>query len=468
MSIHEVIECLHPCFLTSFGDIYMDIYMGIKLTLAVDPMPTSLESGTFANIWKCTLVHLLLKTVGVDPLFVNCRPISNLQYISKLTEKVVFSQTHLHMTTHSLYPELQSSYRRYHSTETALLKVTNDILLKMNPQEVTLLVTLDLSSAFDTVNHEILLRRLHNEFGIHRKVLDWFKSYLHNRGQQISIEGILSQRFNLDSGVPQGSCLGPLLFIIYASKLFKIIEDQLPDSHGYADDTQLYLSFKPSLSTSQADALCLMESCIEKIRRWMIQDKLLMNDGKTKFLVIGTRQQLCELQPISISVNNSVISPSPHIKNLGSWLDSNLNMMTHITKVCKACFFHLYNIRRIKKYPSRDNLLILVHAFITSRLDYCNSLFYGLPGKQIAKLQRVQNAVARLVMDVPKYSHITPVLYELHWLPVQARIQFKVLLFAFKAIHDLAPSYIKDLINVKSKSSFNLRSAGKMLTTLGA
>jgi hypothetical protein len=119
------------------------------------------------------------------------------------------------------------------------------------------------------------------------------------------------------------------------------------------------------------------------------------NDGKTEFLVIGTRQKLCKLQPISISVNNSVISPSPHIKNLGSWLDSNLNLTTHITKVCKACFFHLHNIRRIKKYLSRDNLLILVHAFITSRLDYCNSLFYGLPGKQISKLQRFKNAAAR-------------------------------------------------------------------------
>ena len=288
--------------------------------------------------------------------------------------------------------------------------------------------------------------------------MDWFKSYLHNRGQQISIEGILSQRFDLDSGVPQGSCLGPLLFIIYASKLFKIIEDQLPDSHGYADDTQLYLSFKPSLSTSQEDALCAMESSFEKIRRWMIQDKLVMNDGKTEFLVIGTRQQLCKLQPISISVNNSVISPSPHIKNLWQLVGLELKHGDSYTKVCKACFFHLHNIRRIKKYLSRENLLILVHAFITSRLDYCNSLFYGLPAKQISKLQRVLNAAARLVMEVPKYSHITPVLYELHWLPVHARIQFKVLLFAFKAIHDLAPSDIKDLINVKWKSSFNLRS----------
>ncbi|CAB4000182.1 Hypothetical predicted protein [Paramuricea clavata] len=143
-----------------------------KKNSAVDPMPTSLvidlndvllptitkiinlslDSGTFADVWKCALVHPLLKTVGVDPLFVNCRPISHLQYISKLTEKVLFSQTHSHMMAHSLYPELQSSYRRHHGTETALLKVTNNILLKMNTQEVTLLVTLDLSSAFDTVN----------------------------------------------------------------------------------------------------------------------------------------------------------------------------------------------------------------------------------------------------------------------------------------------------------------------------
>jgi hypothetical protein len=219
------------------------------------------------------------------------------------------------------------------------------------------------------------------------KSLDWFKSYLHNRGQQISIEGILSQRFDLDSGVPQGLCLGPLLFIIYASKLFKIIEDFLLDSHGYADDTQLYLSFKPSLSTSQEDALCAMESCIEKIRRWMIQDKLLMNDGKTEFLVIGTRQQLCKLQSISISVNNSVISPSPHIKNFGSWLDSNLNMTTHITKVCKACFFHLHNIRRIKKYLSRDNMLsspagsTTVTAYSTVSLEskYLNYSVFRMP-----------------------------------------------------------------------------------------
>ena len=179
---------------------------------------------------------------------------------------------------------------------------------------------------------------------------------------------------------------------------------------------------------------------------------------------------------MNIKVGGSERKPSYQVKNLGSWLDPNLNMRHHITNVCKAGFFYLYNIRRIKKYLSRDSLLTLVHAFITSRLDYCNALWCGLPKEQIAKLQRVQNAAARLIMDIGKYSHITPALYELHWLPVPARIHFKILLLAFKAIHGLAPAYISNLLVIKHKSSYNLRSnsgilleppRGKMLATLG-
>ena len=125
--------------------------------------------------------------------------------------------------------------------------------------------------------------------------------------------------------------------------------------------------------------------------------------------------------------------------------------------VYKAGFFYLYNIRRIKKYLSRDSLLTLVHAFITSRLDYCNALLYGLPKEQIAKLQRVQNAAARLIMDIGNYAHITPALFQLHWLAVPARIHFKLLVLAFKAIHGLAPAYISNLLVIKRKSSYNLR-----------
>ena len=298
----------------------------------------------------------------------------------------------------------------------------------------------------------------------------------YNRVQKVGIDGSISNPFDLCCGFPQGSCLGPILFIIYASKLFKIIEHELPSVHCYADDTQLYLSFKPN-NTSQDQVSQAMENCIEKIRKWIIHDRMLINDSKTELILIGSKQQLAKLQPISISVGNSTINNSSAVKNLGCWFDANLSMSKHITNVCNSAFFYLHNIKSIMKYLHEDSLHTLVHAFVTNRLDYCNSLLHGASKEQIAKVQRVQNAAARLLMNVGKHSHITPILYELHWLPIQARIKFKIILFAFKAVHNLAPSYINSLLTIKSKSSYGLRSndglylepaKGKMLKTFGA
>ena len=144
-------------------------------------------------------------------------------------------QIQSYLNEHDLFPSLQSAYRRHHSTETALLKVKNDILMNMENQKVTLLVLLDLSAAFDTVDHRILLDRLQFDFGISGSALNWIESYLSNRTQRIYIDGVLSSNFNLKFGVPQGSCLGRLLFSLYASKLFKIVKSHLPNPHYYAD-----------------------------------------------------------------------------------------------------------------------------------------------------------------------------------------------------------------------------------------
>ena len=150
-----------------------------------------------------------------------------------------------------------------------------------------------------------------------------------------------------------------------------------------------------------------------------------------------------------ITVGHSVIAPQSPARNLGVWLDSNLSMGDHITKTSSAAFYYLYNIRRIRKYLSKECAETLIHAFISSRLDYCNSLLYGLPAYQIQKLQRVQNSAARLVFEESKFCHITPLLRVLHWLPIAYRIVFKTLLLTFKAIHKLTPTYISELVSLK-------------------
>ena len=167
---------------------------------------------------------------------------------------------------------LQSDYRQHHSKETALLKVKNDILMNMLNQKVTLLVLLDLSAAFDTVDNRILLDRLQFDFGISGSALNWIESYLSNRTQRIYIDGVLSSNFNLKFGVPQGSCLGPLLFSLYASKRFKIDESHVPNPHCYASDTQLYIAFRRGNDLEETDGMTTMESCITDISQWMHTD----------------------------------------------------------------------------------------------------------------------------------------------------------------------------------------------------
>ena len=154
---------------------------------------------------------------------------------------------------------------------------------------MTLLVLLDLSATFDTVNHEILLRRLETTFGITGTALQWFSSYLFNRSQRVVFRYGVSDSFHLARGVPQGSCLGPLLFTSYASKLFEVIKHHLPSAHAYADDTQLYLSFIPDCSASETECISAMEKCIRAVRAWMIQDKMKLNDDRKSFLLSGPR-----------------------------------------------------------------------------------------------------------------------------------------------------------------------------------
>ena len=249
-----------------------------------------------------------------------------------------------------------------------------------------------------------------------------------------------------------------IIFCTYTVPLGTILRAHNVTYHLYADDTQLYCA---SDVDSSKDAVSSMESCIQDIRSWMIKNKLKINDDKTEFLIISSSRSRVQLQE-SLTIGHSTISSSSSCRNLGVMFDSHADMGKQVSSICRSTHFHLRNIGMIRPLLTDTAAAQLVHLLVTSRLDYCNSLLYGLPDCKIKKLQRIQNIACRIVCLAPKETDVTPKMKELHWLPVKERIQFKILLLTFKALNAMAPAYLCELV-VPYAPERSLRSEDKML-----
>lgn len=443
-------------------------------TCSLDPIPTnillesidvvlpfitamcnaSLTEGCLPASQKKAIITPAVKKPNLDPDEPkNYRPISNLAFISKVIERVVSEQVRSYLITSDLMPSLQSAYRPGHSTETALLKVISDILDAADGKRVTLLSLLDMSAAFDTVDFQILLRRLEVTYGIGGKVLDWFKSFLTDRTQTVTFAGNLSASTRLLCGVPQGSVLGPLLFVLYAADVMKIARDHGINVHAYADDMQTYVSCE---ADDQLSASARLLDCIAEVERWMSSNRLKLNADKTEFIWLGTRQQLAKLRIQPLVVGGQNIVPVQSARNLGVILDDQLTMDAHAKNIVRGCLYQLRQLRSVKRSLTQEARRALVTAFIASRVDYCNAVFYGVTQSTIHRLQSCLNAAARLVTGVGKFDHITPVLRDtLHWLPVEQRVTFKVAVLAFDCVRGTCPAYYHDvctpLVNVPGR-----------------
>ena len=397
----------------------------------------------FVGSEKLGLLRPRLKKVGLDiEDMKNYRPVSNLSFLSKIIEHAMLDQLRPFFEQKELIPRYQSAYREFHSTETALCRIYNDLVTSICSGKACLLVLLDLSAAFDTIDHRILLDDLYS-FGVRGNAHLLLQSYFEDRIQRVVIGEALSEPEPLHFGVPQGSVLGPVLFVLYTSSLADLLEAHGVSYHFYADDTQIYIEISDVL-----DAKEMILSLLHDIKIWMLRRKLKLNDGKTEIVIIkgGLRSNL-EAEFGSLDIGGVQLYPSVSVKNLGVVLDSNLNFKHHVNSLVKNCNFHIRNLYAVRRYLSKDILITLVQSLIVSRIDYCNVLFLGLPSYLLKKLQSVMNRCARLIFSLPPRVPTTRFLIELHWLPIRARVEFKVCLIVFKALKFNQPKYIVDLLS---------------------
>ncbi|XP_072542833.1 uncharacterized protein [Salminus brasiliensis] len=328
------------------------------------------------------LRELLEAMLGVLPQVVQmCKQrLQRLQehLAEEILERSVYNQLSLFLTLNNLQDPHQSGFKAAHSTETALIAVTEKLHAAKAARLSSVLILLDLSAAFDTVDHKILLSILAG-LGITGSAWQWFASYLQGRSYQVSTR---------------------------------------------------------------------ISACLADVSSWMAAHHLKLNPSKTELLYIpGTAGPRNDL---AITFENSLVTPSTEARSLGVVMDDQLSFSSHVANVTRSCRFLLYNIRRIRPFLSREATQVLVQSLVTSRLDYCNSLLAGLPLRTIRPLQLIQNAAARVVFNVPKFSHVTPLLRSLHWLPVAARIRFKTLTLAYKAKNGPAPPYLMAMVKSRS------------------
>ena len=406
------------------------------------------------------MTPLLKKSTLDREVLKNYRPVSNLNFVSKVLERVVSSQLLSHLDESCLLTGFQSAYRRFHSTESALLNIQDDLFLNMSEGSTTALTLLHLSAAFDTIDHSILFHRLYECYGINGLALSWFKSYLSDRTQSVKVGSVLPHPMDLKFSVPQGSVLGPLLFSMYTNPLSSIIRSHRGIKHHfYADDTQLYITLSPSNFSQSMTALT---DCLNDIQNFMAANKLKLNPDKTEFILIGSkysRKQLHSLFPTDILGNK--VAPASNVKNLGVVFDSNLTFTDHISQVIKSTRFHIRDLYRIRHLLDLNTAILLANALVSSRIDYCNSLFASLTLSELKRLQGVQNSLCRVVTRSSRYTHTTPNLEKLHWLPVKYRVLFKIGLITYKVLKYGQPVYLKDKLHPYTSSRNTRRSSPK-------
>ena len=414
----------------------------------------SLASGIYINEWKRARVTPIYKSEDKTKCE-NYRPISILPVISKVFEKEIFRQLYGYLTDNDLLSKHQSGFRPKHSTLSALIQMCDDWLSNMDVGKINCVVFLDIRKAFDSINHEILLKKMNLNFGISGNALKWFDSYIKDREQRCIVNGQLSSSKKIICRVPQGSILDPLLFLLYINDM----PDSLNNTTAslYADDTEIYAS-----SDNSSDLISKLNEDFKNMSRWMSINKLQIHPTKSKYMFIGSshniKNNICN-EPILI---NSI--PVPRVTNykcLGVNLDDKLCWDSHIEMICKKVAAGIAAIKRVKPFVPPEMLKVIYNALVQPYFDYCSPLWDNCGIGLKEKLQKYQNRAARILTGATYDIRTADVFETLAWETLEKRRDYLKSIFMYKILNNLAAPNLNRMFYKMSNCpiSYNLRNS---------
>lgn len=375
-----------------------------------------LRESVFPSQWKTAIIHPLPKVSS--PLdFKDLRPISILPVISKILEKCIDAQLRAHLTSNAILSDMQSGFRPGYSCSTALLHITDDIIAAADQDKLTVMVLLDFSKAFDTISHDILLAILHY-IGLTADAIQLLANFISNRFQMVAINDDKSLSKPVNCGVPQGSILGPLLYTIYTATFKKAI--RRCNYHFYADDTQLYFSFKPDNILTAND---IVNADLSNLIEIANNHSLHINPLKSVVMLFGKSKARNNALPhVNIKINGISIPLKDCSRNLGLHIDQNLRFKLHITRALQKAYCNLKMLYNSSKILNVKLKTMLTESLVLSHFNYCDTVLGPcLDSIEIRRIQTVQNACIRFIFGIRKRDHVSHKLKELKWLKMEDR-----------------------------------------------
>ena len=414
----------------------------------------SLKKGIFVDEWKKAWVLPIYKS-GNRHNCENYRPISILPVISKILERCVFNQLYNFLNENSLLSKHQFGFRPKNSTLTALIEMCDEFYQNLDDGKLNGVVFLDIRKAFDSVDHKILLCKMKTQFGLSNIEIDWFASYLSNREQVCNINGSISSPKIIKTGIPQGSILGPLLFLLYINDLPDCLHKTTPCL--YADDTQIFAS-----SNDYAELIDSLNYDLNNIGQWLVKNKLQHHPTKTKVMIIGSTYNLNnKVHDYPVMLNNKVIPRTHSFECLGALIDEKLSWDLHVEKTCKKVGGSIAVMKRIKPFVSNSTLQTIYKAMIQPYFDYCSPVWGNCSAYLKDKLQRFQNRAGRIISGANYDINSADVLESLGWQTLEERRKRNKSILMYRILNNrVAPNLKEQFTSISDvQVNYNLRSS---------